>query len=247
MLIVRMKMKKPINAVLDGDIIAWKAAFVVDAEGDLSIDGLVAGIVKKWTPKGVKKIKIALSSSTNFRKEVFPDYKANRKDAYKPDSLSDVFTFINNNYNILKFKDLEADDILGIYSSCGKAISVSIDKDLKGVTGWLFNPEKDKEPRYISEEEAEKWFCTQWMAGDSTDGIPGLWRIGKKTADKFLEEWDRENWYDNIVDMYADDKYAPRIETECEDLCLAMGQCVRILQKDNYDLKNNKITKMWSP
>ena len=240
-------MKKPTNAVLDGDIIAWKTAFVVDTEGDLSIDGLVAGIVKKWTPKGIKKVKIALSSSTNFRKKVFPDYKANRKDVYKPDCLNDVFDFINDNYKILKLKDLEADDILGIYSSNGKAISVSIDKDLKGVTGWLFNPEKDTEPRYISEEDAEKWFCTQWMAGDSTDGIPGLWRVGKKTAGKLLAEWDREKWYENIVDMYSDEKYAPRIETECEDICLCMGQCVRILQKDNYDLKNNKIIKMWSP
>ena len=240
-------MKKPSNAVLDGDIIAWKAAFVVDAEGDLSIDGLVAGIVKRWTPKGVGKIKIALSSSTNFRKTVFPEYKANRKGAYKPDSLSAVFEHIADSYDVLKFDDLEADDILGIYSSNGTAISVSIDKDLKGCVGWLFNPEKDEEPMYISEDQAEEWFCMQWMAGDSTDGIPGLWRVGKKTATKFLEDWDREKWYENIVELYSDDKYAPRIETECEDICLAMGQCVRILQKDNYDLKNNKITKMWNP
>jgi len=240
-------MKKPNKAILDGDILAWKIAFVVDAEGDLAVDGLLAGLVKKWTPDGIKEVKIALSSKKNFRKKSLPAYKENRKDVYKPDSLSMVFQTIRDSHEYLVLPELEADDILGIYSSGGKAISVTIDKDLKGVPGWHFNPEKDKKPSYISNEEAERWFCIQWMAGDSTDGISGLWRVGKKTAEKFLDEWEYEDWYKNIVELYNEDKYKPKGKHDVEDIAKAMGQCVRILRDGDYNLKDKEIINMWSP
>jgi len=240
-------MKKPNKAVLDGDILAWKTAFVVDAEGDLAIDSLLGSLIKSWTPKGVKDVLIAISHKENFRKELFPSYKSNRAEVVKPDSLGNVFECLQNNYKSMSLPKLEADDILGIYASSGKAISVSIDKDLKGVPGWLYNPDKDKKPYYISEDEAERWFCTQWMAGDNTDGIPGMWRIGKKKAEKFLNEWDPDDWYNNIQEMYSEEKYAPREEYDIENPCIAMGQCVRILRHDNYDMKKEEIKKVWSP
>jgi len=145
------------------------------------------------------------------------------------------------------YPTLEADDILGIHCSRGEAISVTIDKDLKGVPGWHFNPEKDKKPSYISNEEAERWFCIQWMAGDSTDGISGLWRVGKKTAEKFLDEWEYEDWYKNIVELYNEDKYKPKGKHDVEDIAKAMGQCVRILRDGDYNLKDKEIINMWSP
>ena len=241
-------MNKPKIAILDGDIIAWKVAFVSDIEGELSIDSLLKGVVKNWTPKGVTKVIIALSDKANFRKKVYPNYKSNRKGQDKPDSLGNVFDTIEEVYDTITLPTLEADDVLGIYASRGYAISVSIDKDLRGVEGWLYNPDKDTKPRYISKEEAERWFCIQWMAGDSTDGVAGMWRVGKKTAEKLLDSWDPEDWYKNILDMYEEEEYKPkRGDNDPDNIAISMGQCVRILQDYNYNEDEKEITTMWDP
>ena len=241
-------MKKPKKAILDGDIIAWKAAFVAEQEGFMSIDSLVEGIINKWTPEDVDTIGIALScnSDANFRKSIYPGYKENRVDVYKPEFLGDVFVTLNTRYDCLMYPTLEADDILGIHCSRGEAISVTIDKDLKGVRGWAYNPEKNDAPYYIDRESAERWFCMQWMSGDSTDGIPGLWRIGKKTAEKLLDEWEPEEYHDNIIALYSEGKHAPKNKYEVENMALAMAQCVRILQDEDYDMETEGID-LWAP
>ena len=241
-------MKKPNKAILDGDIIAWKAAFVAEEEGPMAIRSLVSGIVDKWTPDGTVKVIIALSckKKDNFRKDIFPAYKKNREGAYKPDCLSEVFNVMQEEHDCLIYPKLEADDVLGIYCSSGEGIAVTIDKDLKGVEGWHYNPEKEDEPRFVSDSEAEEWFCIQWMSGDSTDGIPGLWRVGKKTAEKFLDEWDEDEWHKNIIELYKEGKHVPQGDHGLENISLVMGQCVRILSHTNYDKETKEIT-MWSP
>ena len=240
-------MKKPKLAVMDGDIIAWKSAFIADSEGPMTLDSIIGNIVRKWKPKGVKEFMIALSDKENFRKKLFPDYKSNREEVVKPDSLGMAFDTIRERYDTLTLPELEADDILGIYASSGKGIAISIDKDLKGVPGWNWNPEKDKKPYLITEEEAEKWFCIQWMAGDTTDGIPGMWMIGKKKAEKYLDECKDEQWHELITEMYKLEQHAPKKDYGDIDPCVAMGQCVRILQCNNYDMKKKEITELWYP
>ncbi len=240
-------MDKPEIAVIDGDIIAWKSAFVADSGGSMVLDGVIGSLIRKWTPKGTKEIIVALSDKANFRKELFPDYKSNRSSVVKPDNLGLAFETLRDRYEVETLPELEADDILGIYSSSGKGISISIDKDLKGVPGWYWNPEKDKQPYLITPEEAEKFFCVQWMAGDSTDGIPGMWMVGKKTAEKLLDGCIDEEWHELITEMYKLEQYAPRKDYGEIDPCIAMGQCVRILQHTNYDMKKKEITELWHP
>jgi len=234
--------------MIDGDIIAWKVAFVADIEGVMSIGSLITGLLNKWTPDCCDGTVIALScpKSDNFRRDVYPGYKENREDAYKPEFLKDVFDFLIEEYDYMILPKLEADDILGIYASNGDAIAVTIDKDLKGVPGWHYNPDKDDEPVLISDDDAERWFCTQWMAGDSTDGLPGLWRIGRKRAEKLLDEWNVEEWHSNIIALYTDGKHVPENKHGVDDLCTAMGQCVRILSHDDYDKETDTI-RLWTP
>jgi len=243
-------MKKPNKAMIDGDIIAWKVAFVADIEGVMSIGSLITGLLNKWTPDCCDGTVIALScpKSDNFRRDVYPGYKENREDAYKPEFLKDVFDFLIEEYDYMILPKLEADDILGIYASNGDAIAVTIDKDLKGVHGWHYNPNKDKEIRYVSKEEAYEFFCKQWMMGDSTDGIPGLWKIGPKKAEKFLSEWDKDDWEQNIIDLYDTDKH--KVREDCDiphpDIAIVMARCVKILTKKEYNL-NKKQIKLWCP
>ena len=243
-----MKMKKPNKAYLDGDILVYKTAFYVEAEGIEDLPDKLNYDIRKWTPKGIDDIVIALSCTRkdNFRRDIWPRYKINREDSYVPEYLSDVYEYIEENYKTKRCEHLEADDILGIYASAGKAIAVTIDKDLRGVRGWHLNPNKEKEPIYISKNDAEKFFCKQWMAGDSTDGVPGLWRIGPKTAEKLLNEWKKKDWHKNILEMYQEDKYIPKdlAGIDEERIGEVMGQCVKILSKRNYNLKTNEIN-MW--
>ena len=241
-------MKKPSNATLDGDIITWKTAYVADAEGPLAIDSLLGKQITKWTPDGVNEPEIAVSCNKrdNFRKEVYPGYKENRASLYKPDCLLEVYDLMEERYNCISMPRLEADDIMGIRASSGDSIAVTIDKDLRGVRGWHWNPDKEKDPMLISEEEAERWFCIQWMAGDSTDGIPGLWRVGRKKAEKFLDEWDYSEWHKNIIEMYEEGKHVPKNKHNVDDMSLAMARCVRILSHENYNIDTNEIVH-WLP
>ena len=241
-------MKKPNKIILDGDILVWKTAFWADTEGAGSIVPKLKWYIKKWTPEGIDKVEVALSCKRrdNFRMDSYPKYKSNRDGTFKPETLYDTYEAIQDIAKCLSRPRLEADDIMGIYASCGKAIAVSTDKDMRGVRGWHWNPTKEDEPLFISKEEAERFFCIQWMAGDPTDGVPGLWRIGHKKAAKMLDELDPEDWHKYIMDAYTEEKYHKDEVDNPEALAIATGQCVRILHKENYNLKTNKITP-WLP
>ena len=127
-------------------------------------------------------------------------------------------------------------------------MSVTIDKDLRGVPGWHYNPDKEEASVHISQEEADKFFLIQWMSGDSTDNIPGLWRIGHKRALSFLKKWEDEDTISNILDMYTNEKFIPKktCNLEGEDLALAMARCVRILRTGDYDESTQEID-LWVP
>tara|TARA_Y100001973_G_C5186434_1_gene328155 strand:+ start:645 stop:1424 length:780 start_codon:yes stop_codon:yes gene_type:complete len=241
---------KPKLAVLDGDILVYQTAFWAEANDPDKIPKKMKELIKQWTPPGAEKIKVALSCSRNdnFRKEQWPFYKDNRDALYTPEFLSDVREHVLENYDCRRFDNIEADDILGIYASSNKGISVTIDKDLKGVSGWHFNPSKDKDLRFINKEEAYRFFCIQWMTGDSTDGIPGLWRIGPKKAEKLLDEWEKDEWEQNIIELYCSDKHKVRKECDIapEDLAIVMARCVKILTTGSYNMKTQKV-KLWSP
>lgn len=146
----------------------------------------------------------------SFRKELTPDYKANRK-------RNSYVWLLRNHYKIndAKFSDThEADDLIAQRAKelgDKNYIIASIDKDLKTVGGfyWSYYKVKEKDfegneilnefgtpersykmqrPIYISEEEASYLFWAQMLMGDTSDNIKGLHRVGKKTAEKLLKE-----------------------------------------------------------
>ena len=242
----------PTRAYLDGDILIYKAAFWADSENPDLIPDKVERDIKSWLPEGVEDFIITLSCSRgdNFRRHIWPKYKLFRDDLYRPEYLDEVREHMLETYKCKYYDNIEADDIMGIYASSNRGIAVTIDKDLRGVRGWHYNPDKDAEPRYISPDEAERFFCQQWLTGDSTDGIPGLWRVGPKKAEKFLSEWEEEelDWHEEIMKLYKVEKYQPKdaCGLESQELAIVMGQCVRILSTENFNLKTKELT-LWSP
>jgi DNA polymerase-1 len=182
----------------------------------------------------------------NFRRKLWPNYKKNRESKPTPEFLGDVRQYIKDIYDFEEYPAIEADDIMGIYAE--DKIAVTIDKDLRGVEGWHLNPFKEDEPIYVTKEEAEEFFLIQWMSGDSTDCIPGLWRIGPKRAKSFLKKWGEVPRQDKIIELYSDDRYRPRDTCDLEDyeLALSMARCVKILDKSSYDINTGEIS-LWEP
>jgi DNA polymerase-1 len=143
---------------------------------------------------------------------------------------------------------IEADDIMGCYISAGKAIGVTIDKDLRTVPGYHWNPDKEKKVVRVSEEGADLFLYQQWMQGDSTDGIPGLWMIGPKKAQKFIRSVldEGKDVISSIIDQYCMEERPEELGIEPKEYALAMARCVRILRDGEYDFNTQEIN-LWNP
>ena len=139
----------------------------------------------------------------------------------------------------LLLRDLEADDVIGIYMTRPNnttKIAVSTDKDMKTIPGVHWNPDK-QELVEISEREADYNFYLQVLTGDSTDNYQGCPGVGPKTAEKILADINPNEYWEIITDAYRDrDCYGE----------LTMARLARILRWKDYDWKK-KIPKLWLP
>ena len=211
--------------MLDGDIIAYKLACKVDIHGDEYLLQNIREYVTRWTPYECSDIVLAFSCTReeNFRRDYWPLYKMHRNSTAKPDSMKDVIDVMKALYKIAYEERLEADDLMGREASGERAIAVTIDKDLRCTPGWHWNPDKEWEPRYLTIEQADRFFYKQWLMGDSTDKIPGIPKVGPVKADRLLEQNAPYNW-EAIVMV----EYEKRDLTE--EYALSQATSVRILR-----------------
>ena len=144
-------------------------------------------------------------SSTTFRNEIYPEYKANR-DA-PPEDLRPQFGLIRKatvafNLPCIEKEGYEADDLIATYArqarEAGADVSiVSSDKDLMQLVGPQVEMYDTMKDRRIGIDQVierfgvgpEKMIDLQSLAGDSTDNIPGVPGIGPKIAAQLLEEY----------------------------------------------------------
>ena len=140
-----------------------------------------------------------------FRHEIFPEYKANRQT-----TPEDLISQIKPLHRAIKDLGLpliaqagvEADDIIGTLAIAAekKKISVLIatgDKDMAQlVSNKILMIDSMKEARLGPDEVKEKFgigpeliidYLT--LAGDASDNIPGVEKVGPKTAIKWLSEY----------------------------------------------------------
>ena len=140
-----------------------------------------------------------------FRHEIFPEYKANRQT-----TPEDLISQIKPLHSAIKDLGLpliaqagvEADDIIGTLAIAAekKKISVLIatgDKDMAQlVSNKILMIDSMKEARLGPDEVKEKFgigpeliidYLT--LAGDASDNIPGVEKVGPKTAIKWLSEY----------------------------------------------------------
>jgi 5'-3' exonuclease len=186
-----------------------------------------------------------------WRCDVLPSYKAHRKNV-KPLLIGAIKDHWRENFKTREKPRLEADDICGILSTHpslieGHKIVVSIDKDLKTIPGYLFNPQKDTRERYFPAEEADYWHMYQTLVGDSTDGYKGCPGIGKTKAPNILE-WPviSEPHPHCMTEMWSRVVSAFEKKKLTADDALVQARVARICRHTDYDFKTKEV-KLWNP
>jgi hypothetical protein len=150
-----------------------------------------------------------LTGKGNYRFEVatIQPYKGNRDPKHKPKYFQDIREYMINKYGAVVVTGQEADDALGIkqFSNPDKSTVIcSIDKDLKMIPGYHYNPNTGNF-WYQTIDDANMFFWWQMMVGDTTDNIPGIRKVGPKTADKIIAECngDIKQVEQRVREMYA--------------------------------------------
>ncbi|MGY3750688.1 DNA polymerase I [Vagococcus acidifermentans] len=162
------------------------------------------------------------AGNTTFRHEYFEDYKAGREKT--PSEFKEQMPYIRDlidglgmkHYELLNY---EADDIIGTLAKQADPeefdiVVLSGDKDLtqlvsdnvtvnvtvKGVSETeVYTPAHIKEKYGLTPQQI---IDMKGLAGDQSDNIPGVTKIGEKTAIKLLTEYGTvENIYEHIDDM----------------------------------------------
>jgi DNA polymerase-1 len=222
-------------ALLDGDIIAYRAA-AISTDRDQALWNVHQTVAQWRDGAGCDECIVALTSRPSFRYDLYPEYKANRKDKPKPEFLSDCMKELEA-YPWLRIPNTEGDDVLGIVSTrgwIGDHVIVTVDKDLLQIPGMHWHPDKGEQVK-ITEDEADYLFHMQWLMGDSTDNIPGIPKVGPAKATKFLEGVEYGQRTLRVLQVYREYKLDP-------EYALTMGRLVRILTAPEYD--GEKI-RMW--
>lgn len=252
--------------LIDSDIVAYKVASACEVECEFDeyfhpiwfnpkeateqFDEVIEGYKKKL---GATEVIMALTSKKNFRTQILPTYKANRKGVRKPLPLLTLRKHIHESYETYEREGLEADDCLGILATMGKPnqIVVSIDKDLKQIPGLNWNPDKDQGPQEITEDEGNWWHMYQTLVGDSTDNYTGCPGVGPVKAEKILnaaaEAWaglkpgtaplDEVQWW-NVRAAFEKAGLG-------EEEALRQARVSRILRSSDYDFITKKPI-LWS-
>lgn len=131
-----------------------------------------------------KDYKLVFTPSTNFRYDLFPDYKIKRKDKVRSNEEVVLKKHIKDNNVGLYVNNVEADDVVAYYARRGNPIA-SGDKDvIFGVAGNNFFYHNAHMKVYKTTKEfAQRFVLLQTLAGDSVDDIPGLKGVGLTVKD----------------------------------------------------------------
>ncbi len=204
-------------ALLDADIIMYRCA--ASAENDV-VDAAIArtnDLINRILYETASDSYIGyLSGSNNFRYDLYPDYKAHRRDKPKPKWLEEVREHLVKHWGCRVTDGIEADDALGIDQDkeLYETIICSLDKDLLQIPGRHYNF-VSMESRIISPLNGLQNFYCQTITGDAADHIPAFDGKFRNTIPKFVQklidpvfEMDKEvDMFNYSKSVYLDDTY----------------------------------------
>ena len=213
--------------LIDSSIYVFKAWYTnpskdtdIDGNPINAVLGFMEFVYRLLSTENPKLIAFAFDESlqSSHRKEIYPDYKANRSPA--PDTLRQQFNYCRLFIRAIGIHEgaslyYEADDLIGtwansLHSQNTPVNLITADKDLAQLVhesdhwweydrGEPFNTNMitkrfKAKPRQIADQLA--------LAGDKSDNIPGVPGIGMSTAGKLLKRFDNlDNLFSSVTEI----------------------------------------------
>ena len=243
----------PKTVLIDGDILLYRVSAAAEESVEFDDDVVAAWVDMKAAQQtirsavedivyntGTKTPVVCLTSYTNFRKEILPTYKANRKGTRKPIAFGPLRKWMQKEYKTYEKDGLEADDLLGILATHpdlikGHKVIYSQDKDLLQIPGFHFDFAINSVVN-ITEEEGDYQHYFQTLTGDRVDNYIGCPTCGPKKAEKILKE--KAEW-GSVVSAFEKQGLS---ETDA----LVQAQVSRILRHTDYDFDKGEVL-LWKP
>jgi len=156
---------------------------------------------------------VVIGGKGNYRYDIEPEYKANRKYMDLPPYLEEAKEYIQERWGAIAVEGMEADDYVGIYNYANKdtqdVIMVHIDKDLNMLEGKHYNYKKELLYE-VTAVEAWRQYHIQMLVGDATDNIKGLFKLrGRKAMPKvkapILEMTNPKDMMAYVKSVYLDE------------------------------------------
>ena len=196
----------------------WKHQGVTDFKHDYV--RTVESLAKSYN---AGTIVIAADGGSSYRKEIFPEYKANRKVKYAEQTpqeekefamfmaeFSNTLTLLKEKYPVFQFKGVEADDIAAYITQhlddygLDECWMVSSDRDwdlLISDRVSRFSTVTRKEITLDNWDEhydfdIPDYITFKCLCGDKGDNVPGIPGIGPKRAVQLMEQ------YGDVFDIY---------------------------------------------
>ncbi len=239
--------------LIDGDILVVSTGAVLEREIDWGDDEwtLTCDVkeVKSTVLDTIRRLErdldadqsiITLSKGITFRHELYDGYKKGR--GRKPVGTNVVKRWLIEEHDAKYKPGIEADDVMGILATNpriikGEKIIVSQDKDMLTIPGKIY---RDGDIVDVSPAEATRYWLTQTLTGDVTDGYPGCPGMGPVKARKYLDKLEEgEPFWPHIVAAYE------AVGLTADD-ALLQARLARILHNQDYDHKN-KEPILWMP
>lgn len=221
---------------IDADSILWSAIWKFKDEWNIEFAYMEfierIGRIRTEAYNQVIKLEdliIGFTSATNFRYEVYKDYKATRKD-----NLTEEQQLTNLRVKELKklvYKRLkgickissifEADDLSIYYANYHNYMIAAIDKDVINASPTkCFNYSKFKWLEPNSKDDIERWYLIQSIMGDVSDHIAGVRGMGKVKAKEFVDNLLVGNkTFNDYIDLFDTNEH-----------CLMTNRLVRMNQ-----------------
>jgi len=244
--------------LIDADIVAYRTASAIETpiQWDDELWTLHSDLSEgiKVVDESIQRLKdaletddvvICLTDKVNFRTEIYPAYKQNRKDKRKPLILGELKQYMADKYPSFTRPGLEADDIMGILQTStriveGETIVCTVDKDLRSVPGKFSNMSDPKNVEDITLGEADYNHLYQTLIGDTSDGYPGCKGIGPKKAEAILNPHMVSGKF-NVKAAWADTLKAFEKAGFGEEEALAQARVARILRNTDYNFKTKEV------
>ena len=210
------------HVLIDADLVCYRcAASVGDGAEDIAharCDTLVRELIHTTNSEYYTCF---LTGQNNFRKQINPEYKANRKDTVPPQWLQSCRQFLVQEWNAVVSDGCEADDLLGI-TQTEDSIIASLDKDLLMIPGNHYNWVND-EFTTTTPLDGLRCLYRQMLIGDRVDNIFGVDGIGKVKAARIIDVLDDEqDMIETVFSLYKEDV----------ERFIMNAQCLWILQQE---------------